>query len=238
MEIQIAVSKVGKYATGESGDTLEMIERPGGGLSLVLAAARGQHSGRGAKAVSNLVARKAISLLAAARGVRDGAAARAAHDALFTQHNGKVQATLNIISIDLASKTLVLSRNNPNPIFVARPAGVTELADASRPIGLYRHTRPVISEVPLQADTVVVVYTDGLATAGARKGKLVDVRAKVEKLHTAGLEAAQTWADRLLAEAVSHDEGRPADDISILVVAVLRRQTPDEARRLLVRLPL
>lgn len=234
MEIQIAVSKVGKYATSESGDTLEMIERPGGGLSLVLV--DGQHTGRGAKAISNLVARKAVSLLA--EGVRDGAAARAAHDALFIQHAGKVQATLNIVSVDLLSKTLVLSRNNPNPIFVVRPSAVTELADPSKPIGLYRHTRPVVSEVPLQADTVVLVYTDGLATTGARKGKLMDVRAKVEKLHAAGLGAAQTWADRLLAEALSHDDGRAADDISILVVAVLKKQTPDDARRMLVRMPL
>jgi serine phosphatase RsbU (regulator of sigma subunit) len=234
MELQIAVSKVGKYAASESGDTLEMIERPQGGLSVVLV--DGQQSGRGAKAVSNLVARKAIGLLA--EGVRDGAAARAAHDALYTQHHGQVQATLNIISIDLASKTLVLTRNNPNPAFVVTPAGASELAEASQPIGLYRHTRPVISEIPLRPETVVVVYSDGLAGAGVRKGKVLDVRAKVEQLHAAGLEAAQTWADRLLAEALAQDDGRAADDISVLVVAVLQRQGQDDARRMLVRMPL
>ena len=74
MEIQVAVSKINKYAASESGDTLEMIERPHGGLSFVLV--DGQRSGRSAKAISNIVARKAISLLA--DGVRDGAAARAA----------------------------------------------------------------------------------------------------------------------------------------------------------------
>jgi serine phosphatase RsbU (regulator of sigma subunit) len=234
MEIQVAVAKVGKYATSESGDTLEMIERPRGGLSLVLV--DGQRSGRGAKAVSNLVARKAISLLA--EGVRDGAAARAAHDYLFTQHDGKVQATLNIVSIDLTSRTLVLSRNNPNPIFVVTPAGVRELADASRPVGLYPHTKPIITEVPLKPETVIAVYTDGLPTAGVRRGKTLDVRAQVEKLHAAGLARAQTWADRLLSVALAHDEGRPSDDISVLVVAVLRRQSHDEARRMLVRVPL
>ena len=130
MEIQVAAAKVGKYATSESGDTLEMIERPRGGLSLVLV--DGQRSGRGAKAVSNLVARKAISLLA--EGVRDGAAARAAHDTLFTFHDGKVQATLNIVSIDLVSKTLVLSRNNPNPTYLARASGVTALCEPSQPV--------------------------------------------------------------------------------------------------------
>jgi hypothetical protein len=80
MEIQIAVAKTSKYAVSESGDTLEVVERPNGGVSVVLA--DGQTSGRGAKAISSMVVRKIISLLA--EGVRDGAAARAASDSLFT----------------------------------------------------------------------------------------------------------------------------------------------------------
>ena len=89
MELRFAVAKIGKYATSESGDTLEMIERPHGGLSMVLV--DGQRSGRPAKLISNVVARKAVQLLA--EGVRDGAAARAAHDYLYTYRGGKVSAT-------------------------------------------------------------------------------------------------------------------------------------------------
>ena len=74
MLLQVAVSKINKYATDESGDTLEMVERPHGGVSFVLV--DGQRSGKSAKRISNIVARKAIVLLA--EGVRDGAAARAA----------------------------------------------------------------------------------------------------------------------------------------------------------------
>ena len=55
MEIQIAVAKINKYAVSESGDTLEVVERPNGGLSVVLA--DGQSSGRGAKAISMMVVR-------------------------------------------------------------------------------------------------------------------------------------------------------------------------------------
>jgi len=113
MEVQIAVAKVNKYASSESGDTLEVIERPNGGLSVVLA--DGQTSGPGAKAVSQMVVRKVIGLLA--EGVRDGAAARAA-DALFTDKHGKVICTLNIASVDLHSGTIVLTRNNPSPMFI------------------------------------------------------------------------------------------------------------------------
>src|SRR3972149_9185781 len=118
MEIQIAVAKVSKYASSESGDTFEVVERPNGGLSVVLA--DGQTSGRGAKAVSMMVVRKVISLLA--EGVRDGAAARAASDALFTEKKGTAISTLNIASIDLHSNTIVLTRNNPAPTYICRSA--------------------------------------------------------------------------------------------------------------------
>ena len=47
MEIHAAVAKINKYATSESGDTLEIVERPNGGISIVLA--DGQTSGKGAK---------------------------------------------------------------------------------------------------------------------------------------------------------------------------------------------
>ena len=234
MEIQVAVSKVRKWASRESGDTVEMIERPSGGLSWVLV--DGQHTGRGAKVVSNLVARKAISLLA--EGVRDGAAARAAHDYLYAQRGGKVQATLNIVSVDLVSRTVVLSRNNPNPSYVLTPAGVTALAEESRPVGLYHYTKPVIRQIPLAPETVIVVYTDGLATAGTRRGQPLNVAEEVERLYAEGLGAAQTWADKLLAAALDRDEQRPADDISILVLAVLTPRMEDPVRRMLVRVPL
>src|SRR6201988_1029500 len=108
MEVQIAVAKVNKYATSESGDTLEVVDRPSGGLSVVLA--DGQTSGRGAKAISQLVVRKVIGLLA--EGVRDGAAARAASDALYTDKQGKVICPLNIAAVVLHSDAIALTRNN------------------------------------------------------------------------------------------------------------------------------
>ena len=74
MEIELAVAKINKYATSESGDSVEVVERPNGGISVVMA--DGQSSGKGAKQISSLVVRKVISLLS--EGVRDGAAASAA----------------------------------------------------------------------------------------------------------------------------------------------------------------
>ncbi len=234
IEAEIAVAKIGKWASGESGDTLEMIERPRGGFSFVLV--DGQRSGRAAKAISNLVARKAVSELA--EGVRDGAAARAAHDYLYTYKGGKVSATLNILSLDLATNTLVLSRNNHCPTIVYRPQDGLRLLDApSEAVGIRRDTKPVITELPLTVGTVVVVYTDGLATAGVRSGQSWDVAAQVEAWIAQEGMTAQRLADALLDQALALDDGRPNDDISVLVVRILER-TGDEIRRLTLRLPI
>jgi len=234
MEIQAAVAKVHKYATSESGDTLEMIERPHGGLSLVLA--DGQRSGRAAKAISNLVARKAISLLA--EGVRDGAAARAAHDYLYANRGGKVSATLNIISVDLVTQTVVISRNSHCPVIVADHHGVRTLDAPSQPVGIYPGTKPVITELPIAPYTWLVVFTDGVLVAGERYGERLDMAQLVSDFLTGGKRDAQAMADAILERAVELDRGRPSDDISVLVMAILPRVQEDNVRRMTVSFPI
>lgn len=234
MELQVAVAKVSKYAVRESGDTLEMIERPHGGLSFVLV--DGQHTGHGAKQVSNMVARKAISLLA--EGVRDGAAARAAHDYLYTHYDGKVSAELHIVSIDLVSKTIVISRNSHCPAIVGDARGIVLLDQPSEAIGVHRRMKPIIAELPLERRTSVIVFTDGVLDAGIKTGESFDVAAFVQAQLSDENISAQQLADAILARAVELDRGRAGDDTSVLVVRVVPRRDADAARRLAVRFPI
>ena len=233
MEVQIAVAKINKYASSESGDTLEVVERPNGGLSVVLA--DGQTSGRGAKAVSMMVARKVISLLA--EGVRDGAAARAASDALYTDKYGRVSCTLNIASIDLETGTLVLSRNNPSPVFICHDDQVDCMDVESSPLGIRRDIRPVISELELEHGLTIIMYTDGLTHAGKRRGQPMDVCNAIQAMLEEQDPTPQALADSLLTHAVNLDEGRPADDISVVVLKVVPHEG-DMVRRMTLRLPI
>jgi serine phosphatase RsbU (regulator of sigma subunit) len=233
MEVQIAVAKTNKYAVTESGDTLEVVERPNGGLSVVLA--DGQTSGRGAKAISMMVVRKVIGLLA--EGVRDGAAARAASDLLYTDKKGKVTSTLNIVSVDLHTGTVVLTRNNPAPFFIARGEEIDCLSSESKSIGTARNTRPVISEIPVEPGLVIVIFTDGLIHAGERVGRPMDVCTSLKAMLEGQEPAPQAIADALLDEAINLDEGRPSDDISVMVLKVVKRGG-DDVRRMTVRLPI
>ncbi len=233
MEVQIAVAKINKYATSESGDTLEIVERPNGGLSVVLA--DGQTSGRGAKIISQMVVRKVIGLLA--EGVRDGAAARAASDKLFTERQGKVISTLNIASVDLHSRTIVLTRNNPAPMFICTNDRINMIDEESIPLGTSRNVRPVITEIAIQLGLTVVIYTDGISHAGERRGNPMNVGEVIRSVMEDQDPSPQSLADTLLDHAVRLDESRPADDISVLVLKVASRGG-DNVRRLSVRLPL
>lgn len=241
LEIALAGAKVSKYASSESGDTLEVVERPHGGISAVLA--DGQRSGKGAKRISNMVVRKALALLA--DGVRDGAAARAAHDYLRTHRAGQVSSTLDIVSVDLDSQTLVISRNSHCPVILINPVwasdetpgGLRCLDEPSEAIGIHARTKPSITELPLEPNTTVVVFTDGVWTAGERYGRRFDVVEAVQRLISQGHRHPQALADRLLAEAFALDQGRPVDDMSLMVLAVLPREYDDAVRRLAVSFP-
>jgi len=232
MEINIAVAKTKKYATSNSGDTVEIVERPNGGLSVVMA--DGQSSGRGAKWISTMVVRKVISLLA--EGVRDGAAARAASDYLYTERRGRVSATLNILSIDQVTNTLVITRNNPAPVIVANNNQIRTLDEKSIPVGIYRDTRPIINEETLKYGLTALTFTDGITHAGGRSKEVLDVPRTLADLLQAG-SSAQIIADHILGRAVELDQGRPVDDISVVVMRVVEG-IGDDIRRMSVSIPL
>jgi serine phosphatase RsbU (regulator of sigma subunit) len=232
MEIQIAVAKINKYDSVESGDTLEVVERPNGGVSVVLA--DGQSSGRQAKHISTSVVRTVITLLA--EGVRDGAAARAASDALFTERSGESSAFLNILSADLETSTLVITRNNPAPVFIAQREQVECLGSESSAIGISRNIRPAISEIPLEYGTTIVMYTDGVMNAGVRNGQGLDICTLLESLLEDQEPTAQEIADTILLNAIRMDNDRPDDDMSIVVLRALPKER-DMIRRMSVSIP-
>jgi len=233
MHISVAASKINMWAARESGDTLEMVERPHGGLSFVLV--DGQSSGPGAKSLSLQVVRKVISDLA--EGVRDGAVARAANDMLYTRRRGKVSATLVILSVELDSRRLLVTRCGNSPVFVRRPAGeVLELDNDAPALGFYRRTRPLVEQILLEPGLLAVACTDGLVHAGSRSGsETLYVPEAIEDIWQAQ-PSAQAVASGLLDRALDLDNGRAMDDTSVIALHV-ESGPPEAPRRLTVEMP-
>jgi serine phosphatase RsbU (regulator of sigma subunit) len=232
LSIQIAIAKTHKYASRASGDTAEVVERPTGGMSVVIV--DGQGSGAAAKTLSMLVSSKALALLK--EGVRDGAVARGAHDFLHAYRHGKVSATLDIVSVELATRTVLVTRNSVVPYIVGHANGYAESLGESGPIGLYRHTRPTVNQFPIEPGLRVVLFTDGVAGAGARAGMPLAICEYLSAAHGRSA-SAHDIADGLLAAASAADSGRPRDDMTVAAVTI--EDVPDEQpiRRLRVSLP-
>lgn len=234
LSIEAAVAKTHKYASRDSGDTVEIVERPTGGVSIVLV--DGQGSGYAAKSLSMMVSSKAVALLK--EGVRDGAVARGTHDFLHAFRHGKVSATLDIVSVDLASSTVVVTRNSGVPYYIlGDAAGMRASESVSGPIGLYRHTRPAVDQYACERGLRIIVFSDGIATAGVRRKTPLDPITFAQASIAADTTVQET-ADMLLNAALEADDGRPADDMTVVALDLVASETRQPVRRQYVSFPL
>lgn len=234
MQVRVAVAKVAKYAVAESGDTVEVVERPRGGLSVVIV--DGQGTGWPAKRISHQVVTKAAGLIA--DGARDGAVVRAVHDHLHAIRAGKVSATLCLLSADLEAGSLIVSRNTNAPVLVCRGGRATWLEADVEPIGVHRMMRPAIDHFPIEPGIIAVGMTDGIIHAGRRRGGSGFPLEEAQEI-VAGcpVERLQEAAQALLQRAIDRDAGQPADDMAVALIGISREPVEHRIRRLDVTYP-
>lgn len=233
MEIKIAVVKVDKYHSGNSGDTVETIERPNGGISIILADGRINSSHD--KGISTMVSHKVLYEIS--QGIRDSAAIRHTSNSIFEKHEGSVQANLNLISVDCQTNTIVISCNNPVPVFLVSDEVVDCLSSDSVPIGGGMEIRPTIVELPINPGMTVIALTDGAYYAGSGNRQSFEISTALEALFEDQEPTAQEVAEHLLNRAIRLDEGRPKDDMSIIVLQVSPVST-DKIRRMNISMTL
>ncbi len=232
MRIEVAWAKMPKGGFGESGDTIELVERPLGGLSLILA--DGQGSGPSARRIARLVAMKAVSLIA--DGSRDGAVARAVQDMLYTAREGRVTATLTLLTVDLHTRSILISRNATCPVLARQEGRVFRIEGHSEVIGTYRKTKPAVTELGLVPDSLYLTFSDGLLTAGRRYDKGIDWLRVEQELQSLSLDDLTPWVDGFMEMAVDLDRGRPTDDMSVMMMGV-RDDAGPSLRRLHASIP-
>lgn len=232
--IDVGLAKTEKYASRESGDTVELVERPGGGFSMVMI--DGQGSGKAAKTLSLLLSSKAVGLIK--EGVRDGVVARATHDHLFAFRHGQVSATLDLLSVDLKTRTVVVTRNAEAPMLMSDNGEINVVPVDSGPIGRYQWTRPTVAQFPMKVGVTVALFTDGVPHSG-RRGALPPVDFAALAKDTLRPDASsQEIADAILARAIERDQGRPGDDMAVVTMSIIARETPMIIRRMQAQFPM
>ncbi len=235
MKIATAMAKTNKYAVSASGDSAEVVERPLGGLSVLVV--DGQGSGQGAKRLSTAIVGRAAAMIN--DGARDGAVARTVHDWLFAQRQGKVSASLIILSVATDTDTLVITRSGNCPALVWTGSRVLSFEEQSPPLGFYRYSRPQVDQVDLRPGMAVAGFTDGILNAGSRNGKQMPFASWAELFSRACNQTLQPEdiAEAMLQHALELDDGRPGDDMTVIVMSLLD-VAGGNVRRLRVEYPL
>ncbi|HEX5692045.1 MAG TPA: SpoIIE family protein phosphatase, partial [Roseiflexaceae bacterium] len=151
---------------------------------------------------------------------------------------GQDAATLNILSVDFQTGSILISRNNPAPFYVLGMEGVQIHDEPSSPLGLHPMTKPRITEVAVQPYTYVVLFTDGLLKAGERFGEDIELGNFLAGWRADEGVSAEVLAEALLTRALELDRGQPSDDISIVVLAALPTERDERVRRMQVSFPM
>jgi serine phosphatase RsbU (regulator of sigma subunit) len=232
--IDVAIARTAKIGTRESGDSVELLERPGGGVSIVVI--DGQGSGVAAKTLSQTLLATALNLIKV--GVRDGVVVRAVHDQLFTLRHGQVSATIDLVSVDLRTRTVLVTRNATTPLVIGRGADFSLAPCTAEPIGVTMWQRPAIWELAMEVGLSVVACTDGVAGAGTRAGREAFDLAGFAGARYQPEMAAASLADALLDEAIGRDDGRPADDMTVVALHLREHETSPVVRRQSAVIPL
>ncbi|SJZ72248.1 PP2C family protein-serine/threonine phosphatase [Selenihalanaerobacter shriftii] len=219
MEVKIEIAKRSKFGVSKSGDTVEIVERPQGGYSVILA--DGQGSGKRAKTISNLVVNKAVSLIG--DGARDGAVGRAVHDYLYTLRNGKTSSTLNILSVDLDTDSIVISRNSNTPIILIDEEEATIFDKEVKSIGFHKEIKPVINEISLKPGIKFLAFSDGILHAGRRFKQQVELKELI-KLCKEPKIGKESLAKRILKYTLDLDNNRAQDDMTVVVLEVVENR--------------
>lgn len=217
MEVKIGLAKTTKYAMSHCGDSCDIAERPHGGISAIIA--DGQGNGLAAHHTSSWVVNKAVSLIS--DGARDGAVARAVHDYLYAMKDKKVSCTLTLVSADFETETLVISRNSNCPVIVKTEDFETVYDEPVNPIGVHRHMKPMMYELPIAPGTLVVSYTDGIAHAGKKTtGREADFNKILEIVRKNSVEDVNFIARSIMEYALSLDQDKAGDDMTVIVMGI------------------
>lgn len=223
MEIKVGIARTSKYAMDYCGDSCDIAERPHGGISAVIA--DGQGNGLAAHHTSSWVVNKAVSLIA--DGTRDGAVARAVHDYLYAMKDRKVSCTLTVLSAEVETETVVISRNSNCPVIVWTEEYETVYDEAVGPIGVNRHMKPLMYQVPFAPGMMVVSYTDGVQAAGKKRGGATADFEKIMKIIRENHASEAEYVARSILEyALELDHAQAGDDMTVVVLGIVGEMPP------------
>jgi hypothetical protein len=216
LEILLGIAKVNKFAVPGSGDGIEVMGRPAGGITAILTDGHG--GGRSVSSISTMAAIKTAQLVA--DGVRDGSVARSVYDYFAAVQDGNFSIAMTMISADTESGNLIVCRNTNSLLMVRHEFGVDIYDEPAQSIGTHKNAKSVMIQRPLEEGLLVATFSDGLLNAGRKRGRSLDLKLLVRQLEESRPGDVQYLSESILDRAMALDSYQASDHMSVIVMGI------------------
>ncbi len=221
MEIKIGIATIVKHDAEYCGDSYSLVERPGG-MALLLSDGHGNTAA--AQQTSRWVTQKARSLVL--EGKENDVVAKTVHDELYEMKDRKVACALTILGIDAEEELVSIGRSGQTPVFIWTEEYETVYDDEATALGMSRNVKPQTYELPLAQGMILAVLTEGVRTAGKKRGGAHFEEEKFwEIIRKNSADDVEFIAKNILEYALNLDHEQPAEDMTVAVIGI----SPDKA---------
>lgn len=214
--VQIGLAKITKEESDFSGDSNLQLKLDDG--KYLLAISDGMGSGLNARETSSTVLKFLKSFLVA--GFEKEKTLELINSSLNLDVNEEMYASLDLAIFDLYEGNLYSIKNGANSTYIKNKKNIKILNSTEMPLGIVNKITSKEECTKLNDNDIIVFSSDGvMETKEIIKNDWLE-----EFLKNASTNNVQKLADLILAEAIENNYGVVEDDMTVIVVKVLKRK--------------
>lgn len=217
------VAKATKYREEKTGDSCSFFYPESGETAMLLSdgMGSGEEAGRDSTAVIELMERFLTA------GFREGTSMRLINSALLLRSEGKRFSTADLCIINPYAGTCQFVKLGAAASFIKRESWVESVASESLPIGMLSEAEYDTKEKKLYDGDYVIMMSDGVSEAlGSNLEQVIFSTGQKKTDRT-----PQGLAGEILHAALSYSDFQPKDDMTVLVAALVKKQSPFYLRK-------
>ncbi len=215
--LRVGIAKTTKDKSVVSGDSYIKTKLDDG--KTLIALSDGMGSGPEARK-SSKVAIKMLGRLLKTGFERD-ASIKMINSTMCLNTKDDMYSTLDIAIFDLFSGNVEIVKNGACPTYVKSGKEVQLIKSLSLPAGILNNIDLVTFDRDLDDGNIIVMCTDGIIDSNTEyENKELWVRDILAEIET---EDVKKIADIILHEAIDYNLGRPKDDMTIVVIKVIKK---------------
>ncbi|MFZ5989675.1 MAG: stage II sporulation protein E [Bacillota bacterium] len=217
LSVTTGVARVSKYDKEVSGDNYTFMNTGDG--KYIVALSDGMGSGQKASTQS----KAAISLLEQfmETGFDKDTAIRLINSILVLKSDDDSFATIDLSAVDLYDGKVEFVKIGAVPTFLKKSKGVEVIKSVSLPAGILSNIEPELVCKNVENGDFIIMVTDGIIDSF--KTEDGGEQALIKFIEDINSINPQSIADLILAESYSKCDGKPVDDMTVLVAKVWKR---------------